>query len=295
MRYLSIFTFHWVVALCGVFAVPACDGSDPTSQAAAGSGAKAGAAAQDDEALAGAGGQTQAADGESQTMKPATGGEAGASDERPEGSGAGEGGGHATGAGGDAAGASAGEPENCNDLVVGELEVGVGVVERDPPAPEGGAALLSGTYDLEQASLHIRDGIDASAAEDCRAAAASRAQKVVGLRESIRFTSAGGGHFSYDTVRTVAGVGVARASTSVVLTNDVYLDVMNGTSQCLYSKTADGENLTHETYTRGPGFLGYDYVATFTSSTDSVAIISGQVFPESGPAYCSWVEVYRRR
>jgi hypothetical protein len=52
---------------------------------------------------------------------------------------------------------------------------------------------------------------------------------------------------------------------------------------------------SQEVYERGPGFLGYDYISTFTADADSLTIVDGAAFPSTGPAYCSRVSRLRRR
>jgi len=195
---------------------------------------------------------------------------------------------------GGAAGSN-GLAEPCNDLSVGDSAFMSGVVNDAPPTSLGGT-LLAGTFDLERREMYIRDGLDADSLASCQSLAGGDATKASGQRQTFRFVALDSGQFRAEFVLQAAGdAGIARATAIVTLTGGKYLDQLSGTPECAYSHTPNGDTLKNDTYVRSAGFLGYDYVSTFTVDADSLVIVDGASFPETGPAYCSRLSTFRRR
>ena len=183
----------------------------------------------------------------------------------------------------------------CNELVVGDLPLKLGVVAEKAPVSTGGAALLAGTYDLARLDMYIPTDLSDEAASNCQSLAKTDAKKE-GMRQSYRFTAASGGRFLLETVLDAPNAAAAsRGFSTVSITSTTLLDPVDGTNQCLYTNVSGTEKLTQTVYERGPGFLGNDYLSSFTVTADSLRVVDGASFPQTGPAYCSRVYSFERR
>jgi hypothetical protein len=194
------------------------------------------------------------------------------------------------GAGGSAT-ARPGADEQCNDLVLGDINPEIEVVREAAPESLGGDG-LEGTYDLVKTALYVRDGINSVHEEVC-ANLAQINETGSSLSMTMRYSKLSNDDYAIDmAVGDVAAELLARANEVHRLDADrTHLMSVVGSERCSFSMSPSGEGKETTTVMNDPDDLGVGFTvdgATLTQVSWGAGTIG------ETPA-CEHVETYRRR
>jgi hypothetical protein len=185
--------------------------------------------------------------------------------------------------------------ERCHDLLGAQVSSEFEVLMGSAPAPEGGSG-LAGTYDLYRTEVYIGAGVASDTSEACQDYADSQG----GISTSEWFTA-------QRMVENAAGVYSAEVFVDVpefefsaqfgsiveVDSSGTKLDLVVGSSQCVYTSDPTGEEIERVPAVREPD---YEPIG-FTVTGDSLILVStlARSVDVPAPPDCQRVEYYRRR
>jgi hypothetical protein len=192
-----------------------------------------------------------------------------------------------------AGGAMGSVGEQCHDLVGARVRPEFEVLSGSAPAPEGGGG-LAGTYDLYRTQVYVRAGLAADDSEACEAYAD---QGGIGFEvfTSLRMVENGDSIYAVEVLLDFPEIEATGQTTSVVEVDSsgTKLDLVVGSSQCIYTSDDTGEEIE-----RSSAMPDADYESIgFTVTGDVLVLIMTRArsIDAPGPPDCQTVDYYRRR
>lgn len=133
---------------------------------------------------------------------------------------------------------------------------------------------LEGTYDVARIDLHIRPDLRAEDFETCEWIADYDASEYVEAFETYRFILLEGGLYVWEQAFDAPHEAISwRSSHMVELADGVYLDHVNGASQCIYTNGPGGEFVNVKPYAGEEDLEGADYPPSFSADEGSLRVV----------------------
>ena len=184
--------------------------------------------------------------------------------------------------------------ERCHDLVGAQVRAEFEVLSGSAPVPEGGGG-LAGTYDLYRTEVYIRAGLASGDSEACEDYADSQGGIGFEVFTSRRMVENGGNVYAAELLLDFPEIEAsAQATTGIeVDSSGTKLDLIVGSSECLYTSNYDGEEIERRAAVRD---AQYESVG-FTVTADSLILITtlARSMDLPGLPDCQTVEYYQRR